>query len=82
MSSTIIKQNVQQLVDQWLEAERDGNPFPVPFDLAWQIAGYSRKDSAKRKLPKRLQGIHFHISVEMVDRPQGGGKKQERQGFN
>lgn len=65
MSTDIIKQDIQQLINQWLEAEQNGNSFPVPFDLAWQIAGYSRKDSAKRKLDSYFEKeIDFHISVE------------------
>jgi hypothetical protein len=39
-----------KLVDRWLKAEKEGELYPVEFDLAWKIAGYSRKDVAKRKL--------------------------------
>jgi len=44
------QQDYQTLINEWLEAEQNGTEFPVPFEQAWQIAGYSRKDSAKRKL--------------------------------
>jgi hypothetical protein len=46
--------NSQQLIEQWYQQEQDGVQFPVPFDIAWQIAGYSRKDSAKRALSNYL----------------------------
>jgi hypothetical protein len=62
--TSIVKQDIANLIDGWLDAESKGVQFPVPFDLAWQIAGYSRKDSAKRKLPKSSQGKVYHISVE------------------
>jgi hypothetical protein len=39
-----------KLVDRWLKAEKAGELYPVEFDLAWKIAGYSRRDSAKRTL--------------------------------
>ncbi|MFB2832909.1 hypothetical protein [Floridanema evergladense] len=67
--------DTQKLVDGWLQQEQAGEQFPVPFDIAWQIAGYSRKDSAKRKLPKRLQGEVFHISVENSN-AEGGRPKE------
>lgn len=38
------------IVDQWLENESKNIPFPVEFDIAWQLAGYSTKGNAKRKL--------------------------------
>jgi hypothetical protein len=33
-----------------IEAERSGVEFPVPFETAWQMAGYKQKGHAKRKL--------------------------------
>ena len=41
------------LVERWLKAEKEGNQFPVEFDIAWQIAGYSRKDHGKRLLTEK-----------------------------
>jgi len=48
-----------KLVDRWLKAEKEGELYPVEFDLAWKIAGYSRKDVAKRKLAKLKNGRDF-----------------------
>ena len=48
-----------KIVDRWLSAEKEGVEFPVEFDLAWKIAGYSRKDVAKRKLTKLKDGRDF-----------------------
>jgi hypothetical protein len=62
--TNLVNFNVERLIEQWYQQEQDGVQFPVPFDIAWQIAGYSRKDSAKRRLPKRLQDKLFHIDVE------------------
>lgn len=67
--------DISELVDEWLKREQKGEQFPVDFDIAWQIAGYSRKDSAKRKLPKRLQGEIFHISVENSNAERGRPKE-------
>jgi phage anti-repressor protein len=50
MTNNIVQQDIASLLDGWIEAERNGVQFPVPFDLAWGIAGYSRKDHAKRRL--------------------------------
>lgn len=45
-------QNIQTetLVESWLEAEKKGEQFPVPFDMAWKLAGYSTKANAKRTM--------------------------------
>lgn len=73
----IVRQDINQLIEGWLKQEQEGEQFPVPFDTAWRIANYSRKDSAKRKLSKMKEGHDFHKDVEMVVRPQGGGAKSE-----
>lgn len=46
----MISTNEQQYVQDWLQAELNGERFPVDFDIAWTMAGYSRKDHAKRRL--------------------------------
>lgn len=69
--------SLQALVESWIKAEQEGENFPVPFALAWQIAGYSKKSNAKRKLLKLSQGADLLRSEQMVDRPQGGGAKEE-----
>jgi hypothetical protein len=54
--------NIQKLIENWLTEEENGNQFPVDFDIAWQIAGYSRKDNAKRQLPKSSLHKFYLIS--------------------
>ena len=55
-----IKDEVTAKLDQWLESERNGEQFPVPFDDAWKIAGYGRKSTAKRDgLSGLKSGKHF-----------------------
>jgi phage anti-repressor protein len=51
--------NIQVLIDKWLEQEQRGTRFPVDFDTAWHIAGYSNKANAKRKLEKLVEGSDF-----------------------
>lgn len=50
MADSIVSFDVQNLIDHWVKEEQAGTQFPVPFDLAWTIAGYSRKDNGKRAL--------------------------------
>jgi hypothetical protein len=69
----IVSSDIFSLIDSWYEAEQNGNQFPVDFDVAWKITGYSRKDSAKRKLPKSSQGKLYHKSVEKT-----GGRPVEK----
>ena len=64
--SSIVASNgidIQVLIENWLKAEQEGEQFPVDFDIAWQIAGYSRKDSAKRYLPKTSLHKLYHVEV-------------------
>lgn len=48
--SNLINFDEQKLIEGWLEQERQGVKFPADFELAWQIAGYSKKSNGKRKL--------------------------------
>lgn len=70
MDNKIVKQDVQTLVDGWLRAEENGEAFPVDFELAWTIAGYARKDNAKRGMKALKEGKHF--SAQMRKTSQGG----------
>lgn len=57
-------------------AAQSGEAYPVDFDQAWQWIGYARKDAALRALKASFQeGYHFHTTVEMVQRAQGGGAR-------
>jgi phage anti-repressor protein len=77
IANTERPENIQALIDKWLEQEQKGIRFPVDFDTAWHIAGYSRKDSAKRKLSKMVEGTDFHRFVEVRKRHQGGTTEVE-----
>ena len=46
-------EDYSQLVERWLQAEQKGEQFPVDFDLAWKIAGYSKKSNARRRLESK-----------------------------
>lgn len=50
----------QNQVQKWLEAEKNGDPFPVDFELAWQMAGYAYKQDACNNVKNNLEkGIDF-----------------------
>ena len=62
MTTNIVTTNqsdVSALLNCWLEAERNGERFPVPFDDAWKMAGYSTKASAKRALTDLVENEDF-----------------------
>jgi len=54
-----INSDTSDLLDSWAEAEMNGVEFPVPFDAAWQIAGYSRKSTGKAVLDELVEGKDF-----------------------
>ncbi|MEM9213977.1 MAG: hypothetical protein AAGD25_06480 [Cyanobacteria bacterium P01_F01_bin.150] len=56
--------DVQELLDSWIEAHEAGEKFPVPFEQAFPMAGYKNKRTAKAKLPKRLLGELFAVSLQ------------------
>lgn len=55
----LTSQDPRTLIRQWMEQERGGESFPVPFDNVWAMAGYSRKSVALRHFPKLEEGIDF-----------------------
>jgi len=71
MANEIVRQDVQGLVDGWMEAERNGVAFPVPFDAAWVMAGYSNKANAKQSGLKGLK-VEKHFSSQIMKNGQRG----------
>jgi hypothetical protein len=68
----LVDQEVSNLLDSWMESEKNKVDFPVPFDIAWQIAGYSIKANAKRALSELREGIEFSsylMKTPKVGRP-------------
>lgn len=61
MDFSIKADSITSLLDSWIEAERNGVKFPVPFDMAYPMAGYSRKDNAKRVLSYLVEGVDYSI---------------------
>lgn len=65
MSEAIVSYNVRSLIDQWMEAERNGEQFPVDLDIAWSIPGYADKGKAKRRLTSKssrlIEGVDYKI---------------------
>jgi phage anti-repressor protein len=66
MPSNIVQHDIASLLDGWIEAERNGVQFPVPFEAAWQIAGYSTKANAKREI-KNIETQN--VSSKMMNVP-------------
>lgn len=52
---SIVQQSISSLLDAWIASEQKGEQFPVPFDVAWGIAGYSTKANAKRCIVRALK---------------------------
>jgi phage anti-repressor protein len=63
MTTGIVRHDVHALIEEWIQTEQDGVEFPVPFDTAWGIAGYSTKANAKRGLKGLREGKHFSSEV-------------------
>jgi hypothetical protein len=63
---SIVQQSISSLLDAWIASEQKGDRFPVPFDIAWGLAGYSTKASAKRAL-KDVEASH--VSTQMLNKP-------------
>lgn len=76
MSESIVRYDAQALIDSWLEAEQNGKQFPVDFDIAWQIAGYSDKGKGKRRLTSKssflVEGQDYLIEKGKVVFSQSG----------
>lgn len=75
MTSNIVQHDIASLLDGWIEAERNGVQFPVPFEVAWRMAEYSNKANAKQSGLKSLKkGKQF--SSQIMKTP-GGGRSSE-----
>ncbi|WP_375491167.1 hypothetical protein [uncultured Nostoc sp.] len=47
--------------------------YPVDFEVAWKVLGYSRKDSAKRKLTSYFtQDADYRLHITVESAPDGG----------
>jgi phage anti-repressor protein len=66
MSTNIVQQDIATLLDGWIQAERNGVQFPVPFEAAWKIAEYSTKASAKRYI-KDVDPVY--VSTQKLSKP-------------
>jgi hypothetical protein len=66
----LVDQEVSSLLDQWIENEQNGVQFPVPFEIALTIAGYSNKANAKRALSELCEGVEY--SSYLMKTPKGG----------
>jgi hypothetical protein len=62
----IVQQSTSNLLDAWIKAEQEGQEFPVPFGVAWEMAGYSTKASAKRALKDVDASC---VSTQMLNKP-------------
>lgn len=51
--------DARSYVDEWLKQEQNGERFPVDFDIAWRLAGYSTKQKAQNKLKYLAEGEDF-----------------------
>ena len=71
MAEAIVRFDVSSLINGWVEAEQNGEQFPVPFEMAWQMTGYSTKGNAKRKLEGFLDKGSEYLS-EMIKTSKDG----------
>lgn len=67
-----LSESVRSQVDDWIKQERDGVPFPVPFESAWPMAGYTTKANATRKLKNLKAGFDF--SSNRMKNPHSKGR--------
>lgn len=47
----------QYLINRWIEEEAQGKRFPVDFEIAWKVAGYSEKGKGKRRLTSKASHL-------------------------
>lgn len=60
MTTQIVKQDIQELIEAWIDAERKGEKFPVPLHDHWAIAGHRKKQDSFNLVESLLEeGIDF-----------------------
>lgn len=66
--------NIEELIDQWIEQENKGTHFPVDLDIAWQLAGYKKKQEGLISCRNNLiEGVDFQ-NQKSVKNPSGKGR--------
>ncbi|MGL5720029.1 MAG: hypothetical protein ACRCYP_04480 [Alphaproteobacteria bacterium] len=70
--------NEAELVQKWIEQEKQGVQFPVDFEDAWRIAGYSKKANAKKKLVAVSSDLEKGVDYcsNWSNRPTEGGSEE------
>jgi hypothetical protein len=68
-----LPEGVEAIVSRWAASKED---FPVDFDLAWVLVGYSKKSNAKTKLEPLLNGEDFRV-LNLQHSISGGGSRPE-----
>jgi len=65
--------NTEELIDQWIQEEDQGVQYPVDLDIAWQLAGYKKKQEGLINCRNNLiEGVDF--SQKSVKNPSGKGR--------
>ncbi len=66
----------QEFVFSAIEAEKEGVAFPIDFDDVWEMAGYTRKDNAKRALVESGYEIGIDFNILKTEEVQKEGKRK------
>jgi len=65
--------NTEELIDQWIQEEDQGVQYPVDLDIAWQLAGYKKKQDGVISVQNNLiEGVDFLRTT--VKNPSGKGR--------
>jgi phage anti-repressor protein len=72
MANEIVRQDVQVLVDGWMEAEHDGVAFPVPLHEYWGIAGHQNKQDAFKLAESLLEEGFDYLGSTLKNKPGRG----------
>ena len=65
--------NIEDQISQWLTSENSGVNFPVDLDIAWQLAGYKKKQDGVISVQNNLiEGVDFLRTT--VKNPSGKGR--------
>jgi hypothetical protein len=72
MTDITVTADIQQLLERWAEAERNGVQFPVPLHDHWWIAGHKSKQDAFKLVESRQEAGFDFLGITLKS---NGGRK-------
>jgi len=77
MANLSLRQDYTDLIAQWIEAQKNGEEFPVPLHDNWQIAGHRNRQDAFALAESRLEKGFDFLGLTLKTSSSKGGRPRK-----